>query len=253
MGALNFPNQNFQKPFLFGLYMAQKVLAQGAEAVISLKDNQITKDRIKKSYRLPALDEKLRKQRTKSEAKIIHKLKSIINVPKIIEVKDNKIIMQFIEGKKLSDYLDDLKNKNEIAEQIGQEIAKLHDFDIIHGDLTTSNMIYVEDISKKINNSEATEQEEVAKESIKKAAERSEADKNEFKIYFIDFGLGFHSKRIEDKAVDLHLIRQALEAKHFLYWNQLFEHIIKSYNSKDKDKILEQLKRVEARGRYKKH
>jgi Kae1-associated kinase Bud32 len=198
--------------------MVEKIIQQGAEAVISLKDNQVIKDRIKKSYRITVLDNRLRKSRTKSEAKIINKLKSVINVPKIIEVKENKIIMGYIDGKKLSEHLDKLKNKNEIAEQIGEETAKLHDSDIIHGDLTTSNIIYKE---------------------------------NEDKVYFIDFGLGFHSKRIEDKAVDLHLIRQALEAKHFNNWGSLFDSVLKGYNSKDKDKILEQLKKVEARGRYK--
>jgi Kae1-associated kinase Bud32 len=200
--------------------MPQKIIAQGAEAIIFLKNNQIIKNRIKKSYRWPILDEKLRKQRTKSEAKIINKLNSIINVPKIISTDQNQILMEFIDGKKLSDNLDNLKNKNEIAEQIGREIAKFHDLNIIHGDLTTSNMIYKE---------------------------------KENKVYFIDFGLGFHSERIEDKAVDLHLIKQALEAKHFLYWKSLFDSIIKAYNSKDKIKILEQLKKVEARGRYKNH
>lgn len=195
-----------------------KIIQQGAEAIIYLNDNQITKDRIKKSYRLPILDEKLRKQRTKSEAKIIEKLKSVINVPKLISVDANKIIMQNIEGKKLSETLDDLENKNKIAEQIGQEIAKLHDSNIIHGDLTTSNMILSEN-----------------------------------KVYFIDFGLSFHSQRIEDRAVDLHLIRQALEAKHFKHWKSLFESIIKAYNSKDREKTLKQLEKVESRGRYKKH
>ena len=72
-------------------------------------------------------------------------------------------------------------------------------------------------------------------------------------VYFIDFGLGFNSKRIEDKAVDLHLLRQALEAKHFLNWEKLFAAVIKGYESKDKEKIIEQLKKVESRGRYKKH
>jgi len=200
--------------------MKPKIIQQGAEAIISLKDNQITKNRIKKSYRLPILDEKLRKQRTKSEAKIINKLNSIINVPKIISVDENKIIIQFIEGKKLSDYLDNLENKNKIAEQIGESIAKIHDLDIIHGDLTTSNIIYKE---------------------------------KEDKVYFIDFGLGFHSAKIEDKAVDLHLIRQALEAKHFKYWKSLFDSVIKGYRSKDKEKVLKQLEKVESRGRYKKH
>ncbi|MDD5191907.1 MAG: lipopolysaccharide kinase InaA family protein [Candidatus Nanoarchaeia archaeon] len=233
----------------------QKIIAQGAEAIISLKGNQIIKDRTKKSYRIPVLDENLRKKRTKSEAKILEKVSKLVNVPKVIETKDNKIIMEPIEGKKLSDYLDNLENKNQIAEQIGQEIAKLHDSDIIHGDLTTSNMIYVEEDSKNktdINNSKTAYATQNKLKNRLSDYQNKISDKN-FKIYFIDFGLGFHSKRIEDKAVDLHLIRQALEAKHFLYWKSLFEHIIKGYNSKDKDKILKQLEKVESRGRYKKH
>jgi len=245
--------------------MKQKILAQGAEAVIYKIDNKIVKDRIPKKYRLPELDRKIIKSRTKSEAKILNKLKLIINVPKIIEVKDNKIIMQFIKGKKLSDSLDNLQNKYEIAEQIGREIAKLHDCDIIHGDLTTSNMIYVEDNNKNYknndvllaNNSKKMNETSADSDNLKNnlIINKTEKDKkiNNFKVYFIDFGLGFHSKRIEDKAVDLHLIRQALEAKHFLYWKAFFESIIKGYNSKDKTQILKQLEKVESRGRYKKH
>jgi len=222
--------------------MQEKIIQQGAEAIISLENNNIIKNRIKKLYRIDFLDKKLRKSRTKSESKIMGKLKSIINVPKIIETKDNQIVMEYIEGKKLSDSLDNLKNKNEIAEKIGNEIAKLHDNDIIHGDLTTSNIIYVENSNTSSANHDELKNSLVISKKL-----------NNFKVYFIDFGLGFHSKRIEDKAVDLHLIRQALEAKHFLYWKQLFESIIKGYNPKDKDKILEQFKKVESRGRYKNH
>jgi bifunctional N6-L-threonylcarbamoyladenine synthase / protein kinase Bud32 len=198
----------------------ETIIAQGAEAIIYKIDNKIVKDRISKKYRYPELDNKIRKSRTKSEAKIMSKLKSIVNVPQILaDPGSGKMIhMQFIEGKKLSEHLDSLKNKFEIAEQIGSEVAKIHENNIIHGDLTTSNMIYNE---------------------------------KENKAYFIDFGLGFHSKRIEDKAVDLHLLRQALEAKHFINWKELFEAVLKGYNSKDKELILEQLKKVEARGRYK--
>jgi TP53 regulating kinase-like protein len=201
--------------------MAENIIAQAAEAIIIKEEDKVTKRRIKKSYRIEVLDEKLRKQRTRSEAKILVKASSLINVPQVLDIneKSKEIKMKFIEGKKLSEHLDGLKNQLEIAEQIGKDIAKLHDADIIHGDLTTSNMIYKE---------------------------------NENKVYFIDFGLGFISKRAEDKAVDLHLLRQALEAKHFSCYKELFDSMIKSYNSKDKDKILKQLEKVEARGRYKK-
>ena len=199
----------------------QQILARGAEAILIKQGNNLIKDRIKKGYRLKILDEKLRKSRTKSESKILEKVSKIIAVPKIIETDNKeKIKMQFIEGKRLSDWLDKLKNADKVCQEIGKQAAALHDADIIHGDLTTSNMI----LSEKEN-----------------------------KVYFIDFGLGFHSKRIEDKAVDLHLLRQALEAKHFSNWEKLFNEIIKNYNSKDKTKILEQLKKVESRGRYKKN
>lgn len=125
--------------------------------------------------------------------------------------------MPYIEGKKLSEHLEQLEWRN-ICKIIGNQIAKLHDNNIIHGDLTTSNMIWNE---------------------------------KEKKLYFIDFGLGFISSRIEDKAVDLHLIKQALEAKHFSIYKEAEKIILDNYNSKDKDKILEQLKKVELRGRYK--
>ena len=45
------------------------------------------------------------------------------------------------------------------------------------------------------------------------------------KVYFIDFGLGFFSNKTEDKAVDLHLLKQALESKHY----QIFENDISIY------------------------
>ena len=77
-------------------------------------------------------------------------------------------------------------------------------------------------------------------------------DKNKPTIYFIDFGLGFISYKVEDKAVDLHLLRQALEAKHFKNWRALFAGVLKGYsNSKDYKAVLERLKKVEKRGRYK--
>ena len=148
----------------------------------------------------------------------------------------NKIKMPFIDGKKLSEHLDNfpLTKQKSICKRIGESVAKLHDADIIHGDLTTSNMIYVP----------------YKKESI--FTKRDDGKKD--KIFFIDFGLGFISHRYEDKAVDLHLLKQALEAKHFKYWEKLFGEFIKGYKkeNKESEKVLKQLKKVEKRGRYKK-
>ncbi len=193
-----------------------QILAQGAEAIIIREGDSIIKDRISKAYRHPLLDKKLIKSRTKSEAKILEKASKLINAPNPAKVEFNEIKMPFIDGKKISETLESL-DWEEICQKIGASIAKLHDADIIHGDLTTSNMILTE----------------------------------EGNLYFIDFGLGFISSRIEDKAVDLHLIKQALEAKHFSIWKQCWAIIEKSYDSKDREKILQQLGKVEARGRYK--
>ena len=71
------------------------------------------------------------------------------------------------------------------------------------------------------------------------------------KFVFIDFGLSFHSLRVEDKAVDLHLIKQALESKHFKHWEKLFHAVLDGYEPVHKEKIIRQLEKVEARGRYK--
>ena len=193
-------------------------LAQGAEAIITLKDNEVIKNRIKKSYRIPILDEKIRKSRTKAEAKIINKLSNIIPVPKIIKTDDKQeIIMQFIDGKKLSDSLESLDYKK-ICKKIAENISKMHDQGIIHGDLTTSNMIY---------------------------------KKDENKVYFIDFGLAFHSQKIEDKAVDLHLLQQALEAKHFTIWKESYRIILDNYRPEKYKDIISRIKVIESRGRYK--
>jgi len=208
--------------------MTEKIIQQGAEANIILirakgREPFIIKDRIKKNYRLSEIDDEIRSRRTRSEAKLLEKASQVINSPKpFFEpcIKNSsKLKMPFIEGKKLSDHLDSfpLKEEKKICRIIGENTAKLHDADIIHGDLTTSNMILKDE-----------------------------------KVFFIDFGLGFGSHKIEDKAVDLHLLRQALEAKHFKHWKELFNEVSKGYSiSKNHKLVLKQLEKVEKRGRYK--
>ena len=201
--------------------MKGKLIQQGAEANIVLFNfdvigNRVDKNRIAKKYRHPELDSKLRRTRTKAEAKILNKLYNVINVPKVYEFNEmDSIEMEYIDGEKLSDNLEKLDYKK-IAEMIGNTIAKIHDNDIIHGDLTTSNMILKDD-----------------------------------KVFFIDFGLAFHSHKIEDKAVDLHLLKHALEARHFLIAEECIKIILENYKPERYKDILLQLKKVESRGRYK--
>jgi len=74
------------------------------------------------------------------------------------------------------------------------------------------------------------------------------------KVVFIDFGLSFHSERIEDKAVDLHLLKEALESRHWRVWKECFAAAARAYEKKAKDGklILKRLEEIETRGRYKK-
>lgn len=221
-----------------------KIIQQGAEAKILFdeKNNLVIKDRISKSYRIKEIDEKIRKRRTKSEAKLLEKACKIINTPNPLPLKDfDKIKMHFIKGKKLSENLDlfSIKKQKQILKIIGEEIAKLHDADIIHGDLTTSNMIFV-----------SSENKYDSEHSLGTGGRGDGGGKD--KIFFIDFGLGYISKKIEDKAVDLHLLKHALEAKHFKNWKILFDEFKDSYKkNKESKKILEKLIAVEKRGRYK--
>jgi len=198
-----------------------KIIARGAEAVLIRSGSRLIKKRIRKGYRHPQLDNFLRKSRTRRESRLLDKASNLISVPKIVEVdEDNtKITMHFIPGKKLSDYLDKapFQKSLQVCRQIGREIAFLHKSDIIHGDLTTSNMVLWQN-----------------------------------KVWIIDFGLGFTSARLEDKAVDLHLLRQALESRHFLKWNEYFQKVLEGYKNYDKaGLVLKQLQNVELRGRYK--
>jgi TP53 regulating kinase-like protein len=219
--------------------MNTKIIAQGAEAKIILNNNLIIKDRISKSYRIKELDDKIRKHRTKSEKKLLEKASKIINAPNPFPLTDlYQIKMPFIGGEKLSENLNDfsIEKQRGICKIIGENIAKLHNADIIHGDLTTSNMILVEGNTK--NN------------QIPKLKRGDNSIP--FKIFFIDFGLGFISHKIEDKAVDLHLLKQALEAKHFKNWQRLFDSVLNGYKDyKDSKKVSERLKAIEKRGRYK--
>ncbi|MBI2043026.1 Kae1-associated serine/threonine protein kinase [Candidatus Pacearchaeota archaeon] len=252
----------------------EKIIQLGAEAEIILSRNKIIKRRVPKFYRLKELDEKIRKLRTRSETKLLEKASKIVNVPKILNInvkdlskmlevggwkegikKNNfEIQMQFIKGKRLSENLDKfpLKKQKEICRKIGENISKLHDSNIIHGDLTTSNMIYFENFNKEKNKNNKS------KNSLKEVFRDNNSlgvgwwEKGSFSVFFIDFGLGFISHKIEDKAVDLHLLKEALEAKHFQNWKILFNEVLKGYKvSKHCEKVVEQMRKVESRGRYK--
>ena len=197
-----------------------KLIVKGAEASIYSSNSKIIKIRHQKKYRISELDEKLRRTRNNREIKILKKLEgSGIPVPKVLgsDSENNEIQLEFIEGKKLKDVLDG-QNCTDLGTRIGRNIARLHSKRIIHGDLTTSNMIL-----------------------------------KEGEIFLIDFGLSFFSVKAEDRAVDLHLLNQALKSSHSSCSEECFSAILRSYGRtcENYSEILNRLEKVESRGRYK--
>lgn len=192
-------------------------IAQGAEAKLFLEDNRILKNRFSKNYRIKEIDNKLRGSRTRREAKILQKLEVInFQAPKLIKSDDKEnILIEKIEGKLIKDVLEKSDYKK-LCSEIGKKVAILHNNLIIHGDLTTSNMI----LNKE--------------------------------VYFIDFGLSFFSEKAEDRAVDLHLLKEALESKHYRIWEGCFKAALDAYKKEanGSNETLKRLETVEKRGRY---
>lgn len=189
------------------------ILYQGAEAVLKFDGNHVIKERISKGYRIKELDYFLRRKRTTIETSLMRMAaRNGIAVPSIIEEGNFTISMQYINGIKVRDMKD--WSIIEIADAIGENVKKLHEAGIIHGDLTTSNMIFCEK-----------------------------------RIYFIDFGLGFFSNKTEDRATDIRLFRQAIESTHFSASDAIWEHFSNAYGNKE---VIKRLYEIEKRGRYRK-
>ncbi len=202
---------------------------KGAEAYLYKEEwygrTILKKIRIPKAYRHSTLDIQLRMARTIHEAKIMTDTRKLgISTPIIyhLNVPQAAIYMEFIEGTRIKELLHqpEIKLQN-ICEKIGTLIAILHENNIIHGDLTTSNMI-LQNVSEK--------------------------------IYLIDFGLSEYSTAIESRGVDLHLIHRALQSTHFNTLDTCFSSIKKGYSSvigtEKSDEIFQRLEEIEKRGRY---
>ncbi|MHA1827686.1 MAG: KEOPS complex kinase/ATPase Bud32 [Candidatus Heimdallarchaeaceae archaeon] len=199
----------------------------GAEAILVedkwFEFEVIRKIRIPKEYRIKQLDENLRRMRTISEARLLTAAKKIgVPTPYIFEVDLTKttIVMEKVGGKILKDIINGKEKKIEkllIIEKLGKLVGLLHNNDIIHGDLTTSNVILKDD-----------------------------------ELVMIDFGLGKISKAVEDKAVDVLLIKKCFASSHAKLYRELFVKFQEGYleTMKSASTVLRRAMKVEARGRH---
>jgi TP53 regulating kinase-like protein len=204
--------------------MEKQIIARGAEAVLYLEKTRdgkaLVKDRIKKGYRLPELDEKIRSQRTRREESLLARARRAgVAVPMILDSSDSTISMEYIEGDRIKDMLNSVqKNKrNSVYKLIGSAVAGLHSAGIVHGDLTTSNMV------------------------LKKG-----------KLYMIDFGLGKFSKKTEDQATDLYVLLEALKSTHFRYMEEAWGMILNVYkqNYPNANEVFKRIEKIRHRRRY---
>ena len=202
---------------------------KGAEASLYLADwherRVIIKVRIPKKYRPPALDEQIRSYRTVHEPQLMHEAKAAgVPTPLIymVNVPESSITMEYVEGQQIKQVLNNVSKaeRHDLCVKIGESIARLHAQGLIHGDLTTSNIIL----------------------------------NPEGKLFFVDFGLGEKNIELEAQGVDLHLMKQALQSTHYLFWEECLRSVLCGYTSvlgvEVAEKVYEKIREIERRGRY---
>ena len=203
------------------------LLYRGAEADVTKGKwrglDAVYKVRKPLKYRLPELDTSVRRQRTLHEAQMLHAAKGAgVITPHLYDVNasSSTLVMEFIDGPRLKDLVDSSPSKvPPLFEALGRAAAQLHSAGIMHGDLTTANL-------------------------ISRGAD----------LVFLDFGLSLHSARTEDHAVDLRLIKETITGAHSAISASALENLFRGYSHEAGEstnrRVMKQLASIERRGRY---
>ncbi len=203
-----------------------RLIKQGAESYVLegrfLGMRAVFKLRVPKLYMDRSLDSSLRFERTLKEAKVlITAFKAGVRVPRVYAVYPSVglIVMEFVEGPTLKDIIDAGGPWRGLVEEAGRQLGLLHRAGIVHGDSTTSNIVV-----------------------------------REGDVYLIDFGLADFSLSPEDRAVDVHLFREAVASTHPAISEDLYRLFLKGYESgvgpQAARAVAERVRAVEMRGRY---
>jgi len=187
-------------------------IARGAEAVVEIGEDAVVKRRLSKRYRHPKLDRRLIAERTRAEARLISMARrGGVPTPVIRDITSDTIVMERVRGDLLK-YV----ATPETIRVAGETVGRLHAAGIVHGDLTTSNMIF-----------------------------------RNGQCVLIDFGLASTSSEVESRGVDLHVFFQTLEST-TANSGELIEAFIEGYSGAfpDADAVIEREHEIELRGRY---
>ncbi|MEW5307650.1 MAG: hypothetical protein WDW38_011384 [Sanguina aurantia] len=188
-----------------------KLISQGAEArvweTIFLGRPTVVKQRFTKMYRHPVLDAKLTVTRLKGEVRSLmraRKLGVLTPVLYYVEHEANCIYMEQVQGVSIKQQLSDSSLSEEdvrgLMFKVGAVVASMHDGGLIHGDLTTSNLMV------------------------------RTSDKA---VVVIDFGLSVNSTLPEEKGVDLYVMERAMGSAHSEH-KGLFDQVLDSYKKHSK-------------------
>ena len=203
-------------------------LHRGAEADLFISQMSpwkvVVKRRVRKTYRNEQLDAGIRKERTVKESSVIHESKLAgARTPSILglDLDHFSIIMTFIEGSLARNVVDGMsgRERNSLLEELGRQVGYLHSAGIVHGDLTTSNIILSSDA----------------------------------RPFLIDFGMAGRSLEPEDFGTDLHLLQRSLAATHTLEPVSSLKRVAKGYREtvgRDAEPNLRKAAEIGRRGRY---
>ncbi|MGA1865882.1 MAG: bifunctional N(6)-L-threonylcarbamoyladenine synthase/serine/threonine protein kinase [Thermoplasmatota archaeon] len=205
------------------------VLGRGAEALITAEDfggiPVVRKFRFPKGYRLPGMEEKITPYRIRNEARMLNAIRSFgIRTPYVIDVDmhRNSLVMEMLKGPRLARLLNvmDPEDQSWALREMGIIVGRMHRNNIVHGDLTTSNFILMEDGERPI-------------------------------LGLIDCSLSERSAEVEKKGVDLRLFFEVFSSTHEGLMDRE-EDFWKGYclENPDADKVRLKLLDINIRGRY---
>ena len=201
-------------------------MRRGAEADIILGEwlgeAAVFKVRTRRPYMQEELDRRMRTARTLHEAELMSAAKMVgVPTPLIfhVDVRSYSIVMQFIDGPRLKELLDTTGSRTDLCRVMGAYLARLHQNGIVHGDPTTSNLIFCKG-----------------------------------RLAMIDFGLSHRSVAVEDLAVDLHLVKEVFGSAHASVCRASLEAVKDGYFGQAGSAFAEQIwvrvADIERRGRY---
>ncbi|MFC4439308.1 MULTISPECIES: bifunctional N(6)-L-threonylcarbamoyladenine synthase/serine/threonine protein kinase [Natrialbaceae] len=206
---------------------------RGAEAVVDLDPDagSVTKRRERKEYRHPELDERLRRERTRIEARLTSLARREgVPTPVLCDIdpQEARLELEHVGRQDLRASL-----SVDRVREVSRHLARLHRAGFVHGDLTTRNV--------RVGRAERDAPPNERTDGVR--------DRDGSRTYLIDFGLGYHTDHVEDYAMDLHVFDQSLVGTADDP-DPLREALREGYREVGEERVLERLTDVEGRGRY---